>query len=81
MPGCRHSNPSLASTGSDKEIFPTAVKQINVGVVIVKFFLDLIYDVQQAFGISFDAEKLVSVRTVGQLADFIGKELDAAQSS
>jgi len=39
--------------------------------------LDLIYDVQQAFGLSFDAEKLVDVRTVGDLADFIQKELDA----
>jgi len=39
--------------------------------------LDLIYDVQQAFGLTFDAEKLVDVRTVGDLADFIHKELDA----
>lgn len=37
--------------------------------------LDLIYDVQQAFGITFDAEKLTDVRTVGNLADFLETEL------
>lgn len=37
--------------------------------------LDLIYDVQQAFGITFDAEKLTDVRTVGDLADFLEAEL------
>ena len=39
--------------------------------------LDLIYDVQQSFGITFDAEKLIDVRTVGDLADFLEKELNA----
>jgi acyl carrier protein len=33
--------------------------------------LDLIYEVQQKFGIQFDAEKLVDIRTVGQLVDFL----------
>ena len=39
--------------------------------------LDLIYDVQQAFGLSFEAEKLTSVKTVGDLAGFIQNELPA----
>jgi len=39
--------------------------------------LDLIYDVQQAFGIEFDAEELVNVNTVGELADFLEEELQA----
>lgn len=33
--------------------------------------LDLIYDIQQQFGIEFPAEQLVNVKTVGQLADFL----------
>jgi acyl carrier protein len=33
--------------------------------------LDLVYDIQQAFGISFEAELLAGVKTVGQLADFL----------
>lgn len=33
--------------------------------------LDLIYDIQQAFDLEFDAEELVDVRTVGQLGDFL----------
>ena len=39
--------------------------------------LDLIYDVQQEFGIEFDAEELVNVNTVGDLADFIAEETKA----
>ena len=39
--------------------------------------LDLIYDVQQEFGLDFDAEELVAVNTVGELADFLGKQLQA----
>jgi acyl carrier protein len=39
--------------------------------------LDLIYDVQQAFGLTFEAEKLTEVRTVGNLVDFLQKELAA----
>lgn len=33
--------------------------------------LDLIYDVQQAFEIDFEAEELLKLRTVGDLADFL----------
>ena len=40
--------------------------------------LDLIYDVQQAFGMTFDAEKLTAIRTVGELANFLREQMDAA---
>jgi acyl carrier protein len=33
--------------------------------------LDLIYDIQQTFSIEFEAEDMVEVKTVGQLADFL----------
>jgi acyl carrier protein len=33
--------------------------------------LDLIYDVQQEFGTDFDAEEMVNVATVGELAAFL----------
>jgi acyl carrier protein len=33
--------------------------------------LDLIYDLQQEFGVDFEAQELVSVKTVGQLAAFL----------
>ena len=39
--------------------------------------LDLIFDVQQAFGIEFEAQELVNVNTVGELADFLEEELKA----
>lgn len=39
--------------------------------------LDLIFDVQQAFGIEFEAQELVNVNTVGELADFLEEELQA----
>lgn len=39
--------------------------------------LDLIYDVQQAFDIDFEAEALVNIKTVGELADFLEKTLKA----
>ena len=39
--------------------------------------LDLIYDVQQAFEVDFEAEILVNISTVGELADFLEKELQA----
>ena len=39
--------------------------------------LDLIYDVQEAFGIEFEAQELVNVNTVGELADFLEEELKA----
>ncbi len=33
--------------------------------------LDLIYDIEQEFGFEFDAADVASLRTVGELADFI----------
>jgi acyl carrier protein len=36
--------------------------------------LDLIYDVQQEFGTDFDAEEMVTVNTVGELAAFLGQK-------
>ncbi len=39
--------------------------------------LDLIFDVQQAFGIDFEAQELVNINTVGELADFLEEELQA----
>ena len=37
--------------------------------------LDLIYDIQQEFGAEFDAEELVSVSTVDELASFITQKI------
>ncbi len=39
--------------------------------------LDLIYDVQQAFEIDFEAEALVNISTVGELADFLEAAIKA----
>jgi len=36
--------------------------------------LDLVYDIQQEFGFEFEAEELVGVKTVGQLATFLEKK-------
>ena len=33
--------------------------------------LDLVYDLQQEFGVDFEAQELVTVKTVGQLAAFL----------
>ncbi|MFC1498751.1 acyl carrier protein [Verrucomicrobiota bacterium] len=33
--------------------------------------LDLIYDIQQELGIEFEAEEMVSIRTIGELATFL----------
>jgi len=33
--------------------------------------LDLIYDLQQDFGLDFEPEELAGVRTIGQLVDFL----------
>ena len=41
--------------------------------------LDLIYDIQQAFEIEFEAEEMVAVGTVGELATFLeAKMADAS---
>ena len=39
--------------------------------------LDLIYDVQQTFGLDFEAQELVNVNTVGELAEFLEEQLKA----
>jgi len=36
--------------------------------------LDLVYDIQQEFGFEFEAEELVGVKTVCQLAAFLEKK-------
>ncbi|MEM7395296.1 MAG: acyl carrier protein, partial [Verrucomicrobiota bacterium] len=33
--------------------------------------LDLIYDIQQAFELEFEAEDMMEIRTIGQLGDFL----------
>ncbi|MBN1556580.1 MAG: acyl carrier protein [Lentisphaerae bacterium] len=35
--------------------------------------LDLLYDIQQAFGVSFEPEDLMKVQTVRDLAEFLGR--------
>lgn len=40
--------------------------------------LDLVYDIQQGFGLEFDAEELVGVRTVGDVAAFLENKLQSA---
>jgi acyl carrier protein len=37
--------------------------------------LDLVYDVQQAFGLDFEIQDLVAVNTVGELLDFLEEEM------
>lgn len=37
--------------------------------------LDLVYDVQQHFGVEFEAEELAGIKTVGQLGSFIDSKL------
>lgn len=39
--------------------------------------LDFVYDIQQEFGIQFEAHELVEVTTVGKLATFIGERTTA----
>jgi len=39
--------------------------------------LDLIYDVQQQFGIDFEPEELININTVGELAAFLEDEMKA----
>ena len=36
--------------------------------------LDLIYDLQQEFGVEFEAEELIAVKTVGALVEFLAKK-------
>jgi acyl carrier protein len=37
--------------------------------------LDLIYDIQQTFGLEFDIQDLIAVNTVGELIDFLEQEI------
>ena len=37
--------------------------------------LDLVYDIQQEFGIEFEAEGLAGVKTVGELARFLKSKM------
>lgn len=37
--------------------------------------LDLVYDVQQAFGLDFEMQELVAINSVGELIDFLEEEL------
>lgn len=37
--------------------------------------LDLVYDIQQAFGVSFDAEELTGIAKVGDLVTFLEKRV------
>lgn len=37
--------------------------------------LDLIYDVQQSFGLDFEVQELVAVNSVGELIDFLEEEM------
>lgn len=39
--------------------------------------LDLIYDIQQGFGVEFDAEQMAGVRTVGDLVRFLASKQSA----
>jgi len=68
----RQAAPSEADVDWDGVTAETAIESLGFDSLSI---LDLIYDVQQAFGITFDAEKLTDVRTVGDLADFLEAEL------
>jgi acyl carrier protein len=37
--------------------------------------LDLIYDIQQAFEVEFEAEEMIDITTVGELAEFLTKKM------
>lgn len=37
--------------------------------------LDLIYDVQQAFGLDFEVQELIAINSVGELIDFLEEEM------
>lgn len=39
--------------------------------------LDFVYDIQQEFGVQFEASELVAVTTIGQLAAFIAERATA----
>ncbi len=37
--------------------------------------LDLVYDMQQAFGLDFEVQELVTINAVGELIDFLEEEM------
>ncbi len=37
--------------------------------------LDLIYDIQQDFGVQFEAQEMIGVKTVGELVTFLQKKM------
>ena len=37
--------------------------------------LDLIYDVQQSFGLDFEVQELVTINSVGELIEFLEEEM------
>ncbi len=59
---------------------PVEWKSVTPGTTIASIgfdslsILDLIYDVQQAFGVEFDAEQMAGVRTVGDLTRFLASK-------
>ena len=55
------------SVGEDSEIAALGFDSLSV--------LDLVYDIQQAFDLEFDAEELASVTKVGDLVDFLQARL------
>jgi len=50
----------------------TAIRELGFDSLSI---LDLIYDVQQEFGLEFDAEELAGVKTVGALVTFLERKL------
>lgn len=52
-----------ASVGRDTTIESLGIDSLSI--------LDLLYDIDQAFGIQLDAKDVIDVRTVGQIADLL----------
>ncbi len=65
---------SQENTNWDVVNAETTVGQLGFDSLSV---LDLIYDVQQQFGIDFEPEELVNINTVGELAAFLEEEMKA----
>lgn len=63
-----------ANVNWDTVTAETSIEEIGFDSLSI---LDLIYDIQQVFGIEFEAEEMVSIDTVGALAEFIENEMQA----
>ncbi|MBN1672920.1 MAG: acyl carrier protein [Kiritimatiellae bacterium] len=50
----------------------TAVESLGIDSLAM---LDLVYDLQQAFGIEFEPEALIQVKTVGDLTTFLAQRI------